>query len=131
MAWAYPGSRAALLLSRCVSRCAAVSPCIAVVTDIWRTEPGRSQRFTEPLASPTAMGKRARVNGLEPSMRGQACGRSLVIPADRLLSAVGAALLVSFPARGHSGREQGQGPYRYCSYAAMVREVSIQPIHAW
>jgi hypothetical protein len=61
------------------------------------------QRFTEPLASPTAMGKRARVNGLEPSMCGQACGRSLVIPADRLLSAVGAALLVSFPARGHSG----------------------------
>ena len=103
MAWAYPGSRAALLLSRCVSRCAAVSPCIAVVTDIWRTESGPSQRFTEPLASPTAMGKRARVNGLEPSMCDQACGRSLVIPADRLLSAVGAALLVSFPARGHSG----------------------------
>src|ERR1019366_2109308 len=52
MAWAYPGSRAALLLSRCVSYCAAVSPCIAVVTDIWRTESGRSRRFTEPLAPP-------------------------------------------------------------------------------
>src|ERR1039457_1444998 len=50
MAWAYPGSRAYFLLSRCVSRCATVSPCIAVVTDIWRTESGPSQRFTETLA---------------------------------------------------------------------------------
>ena len=50
MAWAYPGSRAALLLSRCVSWCAAVCPCIAVVTDIWRTESGQEERFTEPLA---------------------------------------------------------------------------------
>ena len=52
MAWAYLGLRAVLVLSRCVSYCAAVSPCIAVVTDIWRTESGRSQRFTEPLAPP-------------------------------------------------------------------------------
>src|ERR1035441_1378109 len=52
MAWAYLGLRAVLVLSRCVSCCAAVSPCIAVVTDIWRTESGRSQRFTEPLAPP-------------------------------------------------------------------------------
>src|ERR1022692_5158871 len=50
VAWAYPGSRAFFLLFRCVSWCAAVSPCMAVVTDIWRTEPGRSKRFTEPLA---------------------------------------------------------------------------------
>ena len=28
-----------------------MSRCIAVVTDIWRTESGRSQRFTEPLVS--------------------------------------------------------------------------------
>jgi hypothetical protein len=27
-----------------------VSPWIAVVTDIWRTESGRSKRFIEPLA---------------------------------------------------------------------------------
>jgi hypothetical protein len=37
-----------------------VSLCVAVVTDIWRTESGRSQRFTEPLAlgfrCPTALG---------------------------------------------------------------------------
>jgi hypothetical protein len=52
MAWAYLGLRAVLVLSRCVSYCAAVSPCIAVVTDIWRTESGRSRRFTEPLAPP-------------------------------------------------------------------------------
>src|ERR1039457_99099 len=61
MAWAYPGSRAYFLLSRCVSRCAAVSPCIAVVTDIWRTESGRSKRFPEPLAPgfrrPTVLGE--------------------------------------------------------------------------
>jgi hypothetical protein len=48
----------------------------------------------------------------------------LVIPADWLLSAVGAALLVSFLPEGTRGREQGQGPYRYCSSAAMVREVA-------
>jgi transposase len=46
VAWAYPGSRAVLVLSRRMSWCAAVSPCIAVVTDIWRTESGQSQRFT-------------------------------------------------------------------------------------
>ncbi len=55
VAWAYPGSRAFFLLSRCVSCCAAVSPCIAVVTDIWRTESGRSKRFTEPLVLPIAI----------------------------------------------------------------------------
>src|ERR1019366_5293489 len=55
VAWAYPGSRAVLVLSRRMSWCAAVSPCIAVVTDIWRTESGQSQRFTEPLVPPVSL----------------------------------------------------------------------------
>ena len=50
VSWGFPVSRAFLLLYRCVSSCSAVSRCVAVVTDIWRTESGRSQRFTEPLA---------------------------------------------------------------------------------
>jgi hypothetical protein len=38
VSWAYPGSLAVLVLSRCVSLCAIVSRCIEVVTDIWRTD---------------------------------------------------------------------------------------------
>src|ERR1017187_3258879 len=63
VAWAYPGSRAALLLSRCVSRCAAVSRCIAVITDIWRAESGRSERFAEPLAPSFRPGIQATLGG--------------------------------------------------------------------
>ena len=95
-----------------------------MVTDIWRTESGRSQRFTEPLAFPTAMGKRAQENGLEPSLCGQACGRSLVIPADRALSRLARPCSYRSLPEGTGWRGQGQGPYRYCSYAAMVREVA-------
>jgi len=71
--------------------------------DLAASQPRAGTEWTDDGASREELGKRARVNDLEPSMCGQACGRSLVIPADRLLSAVGAALLVSFPARGHSG----------------------------
>src|ERR1035441_4648203 len=60
-------------VSRCVSCCAVVTPCIAVVTDIWRTEAGRSQRFTEPLAPPDL--RWLAVFGAGPA-RG---GRSLVV----------------------------------------------------
>jgi hypothetical protein len=50
VSWVYPASRAMFFLSRRVSWCTAVGPCIAVVTDIWRTESGQEERFTEPLA---------------------------------------------------------------------------------
>src|ERR1019366_6395022 len=40
-----------------------MSPCIAVVTDIWRTESGRSQRFTEPLAPSFRPGIQATLGG--------------------------------------------------------------------
>ena len=61
MPWAYLGSRAVLVLSRRVSWCAAVRPCIAVVTDVWRTESGQSQRFTEPLGP---------IRSYDPDLRG-------------------------------------------------------------
>jgi hypothetical protein len=76
VSWIFPVSRAFFILSRCVSWCAAVSPCIAVVTDIWRTESGRSQRFTEPLAPGF---RRPTVPGEEPARP----GRSLVVSTIR------------------------------------------------
>jgi hypothetical protein len=65
VAWGFPGSRAVFVLSRCVSRCAAVSPCIAVITDIWRTESGRSKRFGAPLAPAVCHGWPSSVKGLQ------------------------------------------------------------------
>jgi len=49
--------------------------------------------------------------------------RSLVIPADRALSRLARPCSYRSLSEGTRWRGQGQGPYQYCSSAAIVREV--------
>src|SRR5450755_87560 len=50
VSWVFPASWAVFLVSHCGSSCVAVRPCIAVVTDAWRTGSGQNKRFNQPLA---------------------------------------------------------------------------------
>ena len=51
VSWVFPASWAVFLVSHCGSSCVAVRPCIAVVTDAWRTGLGQNKRFNQPLAA--------------------------------------------------------------------------------